>query len=1231
VSDPEDAGTYQIENQQSVQGQVIGNNNIIYQHFGPASGSIPRVPPVRAWNVPFSHNPFFTGREEILALIRARFQTDHATALSQPQAMSGLGGIGKTQIALEYTHRYRHDYQAVLWSRADTREALISGYVAIAHLLNLPQKDEQDQGPVVQAVLRWLTAQAGWLLILDSADDLTMVREFLPTAFDGHVLLTTRAQAMGGLAYRLEVDTMDGEVGALLLLRRAGLVAHDASLETASPADVALASEITEELGGLPLAIDQAGAYVEETQCGLAWYLQLYQTRRARLLQRRGGVVPDHPELVATTWSLSFERVEQLRPAAADLLRLCAFLHFDAIPEEIITQGASHLGPRLSSVKEDPLLFDDIIAILGAYSLIRREPGSRILSIHRLVQAVLRDAMDEKLAQQWANQAVQAINQVFPDGEFATWPRCERLLPHALACVRLLEQAQIASQEAARLLNQTGTYLMQRGRYDEAEPILQLTMAMCEQVLGADHPLTACSLGNLAALYQEQGKYDQAESLGQQALAHLEQALDGNDAVPSESAFFLASSLTNLATLYEQQGKYAQAERLFVRALAIWSHTFGPVHPHIAYSQNNLGSLYEEQGRLDDAEALYQQALFVSEQALGPNHPLVATCLNNLSGLYLKYRRYTQAEPLLRRALTLCETELGPSHPLTATSLHHLAGLFFLQEAYEQAESLWRRVLLIYEHVLGLNHPRVAITLGNLASLYSAQGNYAQAEPLLKRALSILELVPGQSHPEMIALLINYADLLRAMKRDEEAKKLDLRAKQLQEDRQQVVSPQADQQQDRGFSEAVQWLHHDAFDNLDRLWNLTEEALKRRLTEQEQERVYRVKQILWALLDDMANDNLSLLEHARVGQELEGLLRQTPLIDLEERPFLNHIPGIGYVPDDFPFSSKAEMEADYFRAQFSLQGSTAYTRFLVLLRHFSYTALPAKGKAEVRKLRQAIDAWRQDWLTGPLPPVPHDGPSETAKRVAGLLEKELFRKKSREIHELPLDELYKWLHPDDAQHVATFQRAMAERFEVVKDQVIADLEKLQPPSLQQEHDLQYTLVQKRLNEFVERASEDIKEMCSLVLHEWEEVVLEESKTGEAFALYGLPPKIVYQLVPENRLHEGRNPRPWTGEGSEQVEGNLYVIDVDQNPFEVALDDDFYSAPLPLNMALRQAFDVTHQRFFTRDGDMKQPSNPECRRIYWGIVSATRALHMRREIENSSPENSIGEALLVTAI
>lgn len=1214
MNDPEDAGNIRIENQQPVQGQVVGDHNIIHQYFHPASDSIPTAPSMPVWNVPFSHNLFFTGREEILAQIRTRFQTNKVTALSQPQAMSGLGGIGKTQIAVEYAHFYRHDYQAVLWTRSDTREALISGYVAIAHLLNLPQKDEQDQDLVVQAVRRWFVSQSGWLLILDSADNLTIIQEFLPTICNGHILLTTRAQAIGGLASRLEVDTMDEDVGAQLLLRRAGLVMHDAPLQAALPADLAVAKKITEELGGLPLALDQAGAYIEETQCGLLRYLQLYQTRHSLLLQRRGGAVPDHPESVATTWSLSFEQIEQRSHVAADLLRLCAFLHYDAIPEEIITHGASHLGSWLSLVKEDPLLFDEIIAILGAYSLIHREPNSKTLNIHRLVQVVLRDTMDENISSQWANYTIQTVDKVFPHGDFDTWPECERLLPHTLVCVNLIELEHIVSQEAAHLLNQVGNYLSQRGRYAEAEPILMRTVSMCEQVLGADHLLTAGSLSNLAALYQELGKYDEAEALAQRALARLESALDTSDSMPIENAFLLATSLNNLAALYQTMGKYTQAEQLFLRAIAIWMHKFEPIHPRLAYAQNNLGSLYEDLGRYDDAEALYQQALFASEKMFGPNHPHIVACLTNLSGLYLLQRRYSEAEPLIRRGLQICETGLGPDHLLTAVSLDRLAGLYFLQKAYEQVEPLWQRVLTIDEYVFGPNHPRIATRLGNLADLYATQGNYTQAEPLLKRALTILEMAQSKSYSEMIMLLSMYADLLRAMKRDEEAEELKRRAKDLYEDQQRAFPQQPDQQEDRGVSEAAQWVHHDALDNLERLWNLTEDALKRQLTEQERERVYQFKQFLWALLDDMKNDTLSLLDHTRIGQKLEELLQQTPFVDLEERPLLKHIPGIGYVSDDFPFSNEADMKAHLFWSQFSHQGSTSYICFLVLLRHFSYVILPAKGKVELRKLRQAVEAWRQDWLTGPLPSIPYNGPSETAKRVARLLEKALFRKKYQEIVELPLGELYKRLHPDDVQQVVAFREEMAERFEAVKDQVITDLEKLQPVSLEQEHDLQYNLVHKRLSELVEQASEDTRDMCSLVLQSWEETVLEESKTGEAFALYGLPPRTVAQLVPENRIHEGHNPRPWTGEGSEQVEGSLYVIDVDQNPFEVALDDDYYSTFLPLNVALRQAFEVTNERFFMEDGEIKQPDNPECRRIYQGIVSATHALHLRREIE-----------------
>jgi len=278
------------------------------------------LPPL--WNVPLQRNTFFTGQEEVLSRLARALQSEQKSALTQPHAINGLGGIGKTQLALEYAYRHRQDYHAVLWGHADTREALISTFVSIAHLLDLPQKAEKDVMVIVEAVKAWLTGRSHWLLILDNADELGIVKEFIPPAFQGHLLLTTRAQATGAWARKTEVEAMKPEVGAILLLRRASLIAPAALLEHASPTDVTVAQELSEVMGGLPLALDQAGAYIAETQSRLASYLQIYQQHRTELLGRRGSLSSDYPDTVATTWSLNFQRVEERNHAAADLLRV---------------------------------------------------------------------------------------------------------------------------------------------------------------------------------------------------------------------------------------------------------------------------------------------------------------------------------------------------------------------------------------------------------------------------------------------------------------------------------------------------------------------------------------------------------------------------------------------------------------------------------------------------------------------------------------------------------------------------------------------------------------------------------------------------------------------------------------------------------------------------------------------------------------------------------------------
>jgi tetratricopeptide (TPR) repeat protein len=629
------------------------------------------LPPV--WNVPYPRNSFFIGCDDILTRLRKQVQTGQASALSQPQAITGLGGIGKTQVAVEYAYRFHQDYQVVLWARAETTEALTSSYVTIATLLNLPEQEAQEQEITVQAVKVWLQRHSGWLLILDNADDLSLVPAFLPPALGGHLLLTTRAFSVGHLASRLEVDTLSAEQGALFLLRRASLIAPDATLEDVSPQERDLAIQVSQELGGLPLALDQAGAYLEATGTMLATYQQIYQRHRTVLLAQRRAQGADHPEPVASTWSLSFARLEAMNPAAADLLRLCAYLAPDAIAEEILTRGAA-LGPAAS----DAFLLGQTIEELRAYSLINRDPSLQTLSVHRLVQAVVRDALDASDRQRWVERAIRAVYSALPPVEHANWPQWERLLAHAQACVEWLEQEGVHFQGATRLVRLTGWYLTDRARYSEAQTLLERAYQMSEQEQGAEHLDTA-------------------------------------------------RAASTLAYLYDAQGKYEQAEPLLMRTLAIYEQQLGPEHPVTATSLNNLAELYRAQGKDEQAEPLHERSLAIREQQLGPLHPDTAQSLNNLVELYQEQGKDEQAEPLLVRALAIRRQQLGPEHPDTASSLNNLAALYDAQGKYEQAEPLLERALAINEQQLGLEHPHTQITRENYVALLRAMGLDAEA------------------------------------------------------------------------------------------------------------------------------------------------------------------------------------------------------------------------------------------------------------------------------------------------------------------------------------------------------------------------------------------------------------------------------------------------------------------------------------------------------------------------
>jgi tetratricopeptide (TPR) repeat protein len=687
--------------------------------------------PVTIWSVPYRRNPFFTGREQILAHIHNRLtKKTNTRALIQAQAISGLGGTGKTQAAIEYAYRYRHDYNFVFWVRAATYDTLLTDFITIADLLHLPEKNEQDQNKVVAAVRQWMITHEDWLLILDNADDLTMVDNILPSEWKGHVLLTTRTQIGGTVANMIELEKMSTAEGILLLLRRARILEAEGSLDQVTPQDSSDAEAIVKELDCLPLAIDQAGAYIEETQCSLSAYLPAYQTQRRHLLQRRGTFPADHPEPVTTTWSLSFQKVEAVSPASVDLLRFCAFLDPDAIPEEIFTEGPLNLGSVLQSLTAEPLRLNEAIEQLRKFSLVKRNPRENTLSIHRLVQAVLIDDMDIDVQILLAARAIRVINHVFPHVEVETELQCRRLFPQVLACATLIKRYELESAEAARLLDEAGIYLHDHALYQEAETFYLEALNMREKVLGADHISTADSLNDLGLLYRDQGKYKETEPLLHRALLIREKAL-------------------------------------------------GAEHPATAMIFNNLGLLYRDQGMYSEAEMHLQRAVNIRKKVLGTEHPATAISLGNLGLLYRDLGRYEEAEPLLKQALLTREKVFGVEHPATATSLNYIAGLYHTQGKYKEAEVLYQQALSIRERVIGVEHPATAMVLHNLADLYRDVGRYSDSEALYRQALEIRERVLGPKHPATVLTLENYAVLLRKMNRSEEAKAIEVRINQI--------------------------------------------------------------------------------------------------------------------------------------------------------------------------------------------------------------------------------------------------------------------------------------------------------------------------------------------------------------------------------------------------------------------------------------------------------------------
>ena len=703
------------------------------------------------WNVPFARNLHFTGREEILSLIHKYLSK------KTPVALCGLGGIGKTQTAVEYTYRHSDAYDTVLWVRADTFDSLTADIFAIADLLHTGEKEEQNYRNVITAFKFWLQTHTAWLLIFDNADNIDTISEFLSLRHGGAILLTTRTQQVGRHIKRMEMVKMSREESVSLLFHRIRQGDDEQVLGNIAEHERDAAEKLDTLMEGLPLALDQAAAYIEETQCSVSEYLALYQSHPARLLNRTGTVnTTEYPYSVATTWTLSFQHIQQISTAAAELLSLCAFLHPDAIPIEIITQGMLHLGPSLQHVATDASELNETIGILRNYSLLRRESETKVLTIHRLVQTVLKQNMSEETCNQWVERVILAVNATFPAGEFGNWERCEYYLPHVQVCATFIEQHQLSFSEAADLLHRAGSYLRKRSRFTEAELFLRQALTIREQLYGPNHLETADTLNVLGILSYELTRFEQTEQFLRRTLAIREQqlGLHHND---------VAETLYHLADLYTSLGRDEEVEISYRRVLSIREQLLGRQHTETAAVLNNLGMFYRGQHKMEEAEMLVREALAIREKLLGPEYPDVAESLNDLALICEDRGKTEEAEQLFLRATDLFMKCLGPHHYYTATSMNNLAFAYKKRGRYIEAEQIWLQVLSIREQVLGANNINLINLLRHLVTLYLEQERYEDAKPLLEQAIAIREHRSERDSPQIIAMMNDLAALYQQL------------------------------------------------------------------------------------------------------------------------------------------------------------------------------------------------------------------------------------------------------------------------------------------------------------------------------------------------------------------------------------------------------------------------------------------------------------------------------------
>ncbi|GIK05802.1 hypothetical protein Aspvir_009915 [Aspergillus viridinutans] len=689
--------------------------------------------------VPLGRNPRFVGRRNEITRLE-----ELITMQGGPRkvAITGLGGVGKTQVALELAYRIRdRDKEcSIFWVACTSYEVIEQTYLNMAQALGL---HDVKPAEVKEQVERYLSSeQAGkWLLIFDNADDMDMwlsddgagpaLEDFLPQSEQGRILFTTRNRKLAvelTSSNIIPIPDVDEDT-ALRILERS-------LVDKGLLQDHLTAVTVLEKLAFLPLAITQASAYINKNGLSLSTYSVLLQEQEAEVVEllsedfKDEGRYKDLQNPVITTWLISFKQIQRQDQLAADFLSFMACINPRNIPRSLL--------PVATSRKREI----DALGLLNAYAFINGQDTG--IHLHRLVHIAMRNWLRQNaLFSYWIRRAADQMRKVFPDDHYTNRGLWREYLPHALS---LAYEDEFTAQwkEYTDLIENIADCLQSDGRYREAEVLYTELIRIKQEETGPNHPSVLFTMAKLALTYRDQGRWSEAERLEVQVL-ELRKTVLGAEHPDT------LTGMANLASTYWEQGRWNEAEKLELQVLEMRKTVLGTEHPDTLISIANLASTYWDQGRWNEAEKLEMQVFEMRKTVLGAKHPDTFMSMANLALTYLNQEQWSEAESLGVQVLEMRKTVLGTEHPDTLTSMGNLALIYWKQGRWDEAEKLELQVLEMRKTILGAEHPDTLLSMHNMAYTWKSLGKLQDALALMEKCSELRNKTLGPNHHDAIS------------------------------------------------------------------------------------------------------------------------------------------------------------------------------------------------------------------------------------------------------------------------------------------------------------------------------------------------------------------------------------------------------------------------------------------------------------------------------------------------